>query len=99
MEHRLITYQAKHESAAENERLIRAVFEELRAVAPDGVRYAVLRLADDTFVHLVGTEPDGFSIPSLAAFQQFQTGIEERESQPAQARGATIIGNYRMVAE
>ena len=98
MEHRLITYRAKPESIPEHERLIRGVFEELASVAPDTVRYAVLKLADDTFVHVVATEPGGFSVPSLAAFQRFQDGIDERRSTPVETRAASVIGNYRMLS-
>lgn len=99
MDHRLITYKAKPESIPEHERLIRDVFEELSAVAPDSVRYAVLRLEDDTFVHVVATEPGGFSVPSLAAFKRFQEGIDERRSTPVETRGASVVGNYRMLAD
>lgn len=99
MDYKLIVYKAKRERAAENERLVRDVFAELKAAAPDGARYAVLRLADDTFVHVVGTEPGGFAVLSLAAFQRFQADVEERQEVPAENRGAAVIGNYRMLAE
>jgi len=65
MKRMLIRYKAKPDRADENERLIEAVFEELHAKAPDGVRYAALRLADGSFVHLVETEEGAFAIPSL----------------------------------
>jgi hypothetical protein len=97
MDYRLITYRVKQESLPEHERLVRGVFEELRGVAPDGVRYAVLKLDDDTFVHVVAREPDGFSVPSLAAFQRFQEGIDERRSTPVETRGASVVGNYGML--
>ncbi|MDB5070230.1 MAG: hypothetical protein JWM87_1341 [Candidatus Eremiobacteraeota bacterium] len=99
MDHRLITYRAKPETMAEHERLIRGVFEELQTVAPGSVRYAVLRLDDDTFVHVVATEPGGFSVPSLDAFKRFQEGIDERRSTPVESRGATVVGNYRMLGD
>jgi hypothetical protein len=83
--------------AGRNAELIAAVFEELKAASPDGVRYLSLRLDDDTFVHLVETEAsDGTSaLPRLAAFQAFQSGIRERCVELPLVRGVTIIGNYR----
>ena len=98
MEYRLITYQAKPDRAAENEQLVRGVFEELQAAAPDGIRYAVLRLADDRFVHLVAVEQDGSSLTSLPAFQRFLSGIDERRTDRSENE-LGVVGNYRMLAE
>src|SRR5690349_6420424 len=52
----LVRYRAKPEQADENQRLSAAVFEELQRKAPSGLRYAVFRLPDDTFVHLASLE-------------------------------------------
>ena len=98
MEYRMITYQAKPERAAENEQLVRDVFEELGAAAPDGIRYAVLRLADDRFVHLVAVEKDGSALTSLAAFQRFLSGIDERRTDRSD-NDLTVVGNYGMLAD
>jgi hypothetical protein len=97
MKRTLIRYKTKPEMAGRNAELIAAVFEELKAASPDGVRYLSLRLDDDTFVHLVETEAsDGTSaLPRLAAFQAFQSGIRERCVELPLVRGVTIIGNYR----
>ncbi len=56
MNRRLIRYKAKPDHADENQRLIEAVFQELRETKPDGVRYLVLRMADDSFAHFVELE-------------------------------------------
>ena len=101
MKRTLIRYKAKPETADENARLVAAVFAELEAAKPDGVRYLTLRLEDDSFVHLVETTAnDGFSpIPKLAAFQAFQSGIRDRCAKPPVPRSVTIVGNYRMLSE
>jgi hypothetical protein len=101
MKRTLIRYKTKPEMAGRNAELIAAVFEELKAASPDGVRYLSLRLDDDTFVHFVETEAsDGTSaLPRLAAFQAFQSGIRERCVELPLVRGVTIIGNYRMLGE
>ena len=97
MKRTLIRYKTKPERTDENEALIRSVFKE----APDGVGYAVFRLADGGFVHVVKSEAGegAFSIPSLDAFKAFQSEIRERTSEAPQSQEVTIVGNYRMLAE
>ena len=99
MRRTLIRYRTKPEAADRNTALIAAVFSELKAANPDGVRYLSMRLDDDTFIHLVeATSEDGSSpIPKLAAFQAFQSGIRERCAEPPLVREATIVGDYRML--
>ena len=98
MKRTLIRYKTKHGAADQNAGLIAKVFEELKAAKPDGIRYLSLRLDDDSFVHFVEAE-DGANLTKLAAFQAFQTGIRDRCVEPPQARGVTIVGNYRMLGE
>ena len=101
MKQRLIRYRTRPEAASENAALAAAVFAELGAVQPAGVRYCCLRLDDDTFVHIVETAADDgtSALPGLAAFQAFQGGIRDRCAESPVVRGATVIGNYRMLAE
>ena len=101
MKRTLIRYKTKPEASDRNAELVSAVFAELKAAKPDGVRYLSLRLDDDTFIHLVETAADDGSsvIPKLAAFQSFQSGIRDRCAEPPLVRGATIVGNYRMLGE
>lgn len=98
MRRSLIRYKTKPESADRNAELISAVFAELKAAKPEGVRYLSLRLDDDTFIHLVESAADDGSspIPKLTAFQTFQSGIRERCVEPPKVADATIVGNYRM---
>ena len=100
MKRTLIRYKTKPDMADRNAELIAGVFAELKAAKLEGVRYLSLRLDDDTFVHFVETEADsGSALPGLAAFKAFQSGIRERCIEPPQPGGATIVGNYRMLAE
>ena len=100
MKRTLIRYKTRPEMADTNAALIAEVFAELKAARPEGVRYLSLRLDDDSFVHFVETENDAAAtLPSLAAFKAFQGGIRERCVEPPQARGAIIVGNYRMLDE
>jgi hypothetical protein len=101
MKRTLIRYKTRPEMADKNAELVAAVFAELKAAQPNGVRYMTLRLEDDTFIHFVeSTADDGSSVlPKLAAFQAFQSGIRDRCVEPPMPRGATIVGNYRMLGE
>jgi hypothetical protein len=95
----LIRYKTKPESAQENERLIKAVFAELEATSPPGVRYMVFKLDDGTFVHVSATEEGGTRLPSLEVFQAFQKDVEDRCVVMPLQREATLVGNYGMLAE
>ena len=101
MRRTLIRYKAKPELADRNAELVSAVFAELKAAGPDGVRYLTLRLEDDTFIHFVETAADDGSspLPKLPAFAAFQNGIRERCAEPPLPKGAAIVGNYRMLEE
>jgi hypothetical protein len=101
MQQRLIRYKTKPDMADKNAELISAVFAELKAAHPDGIRYLALRLEDDTFIHLVETTTEDGSngLTKLAAFQAFQDGVRDRCAEPPVVRGATIVGNYRMLGE
>ncbi|HET9586566.1 MAG TPA: hypothetical protein VFP38_21260 [Bradyrhizobium sp.] len=101
MKRTLIRYKTRPEAADKNAELIAAVFAELKAAQPEGVRYLSLRLEDDTFIHLVESAADDGSsaLPKLAAFGAFQSGIRERCAEPPLASSAIVVGNYRMLGE
>ena len=55
----VVRYRPKPDRADENQRLVEAVFAELAATDPGGIRYATFRLADGTFVlHIADVEGD-----------------------------------------
>lgn len=99
MEKRLVTRYAttSPEAADENQRRIEGVFEDLAANRPDTVSYIVLRLADDSFVHLSfhnHGEEEVNPIASTAAFAHFQDGHEERREGGVDQQTATLVGAY-----
>jgi hypothetical protein len=100
MKRTLIRYKTKPEMADKNAELVAAVFAELKAAQPDGVRYLSLRLEDDSFVHFVETAADD---GSARCRNWRRSGIPERHSRTlrraAAARGVTVVGNYRMLDE
>ena len=57
MRHVMVRYKVKPDRVAENEELVRAVYEELAGTEPAGLRYATFRLDDGvSFVHLAATD-------------------------------------------
>ena len=101
MRRTVIRYRTKPDMADRNAELVAAVFAELKAAQPEGLRYMSLRLEDDTFIHVVETAADDGSspLPKLPAFAAFQNGIRERCVEPPLPKGATVVGNYRMLEE
>ena len=99
MKKRLVTRYATRspEAAAENERRVQAVFAELAATKPDNVSYIVLRLADNSFVHVSfhGHRDDEVNpITSTPAFAHFQDGHADRRSGAPDQQTATLVGAY-----
>jgi hypothetical protein len=93
----LIRYKVKPGEQANNEALVRKVYDELGQAAPDGFRYATFVLEDGvSFVHIAATEAtDGSSpLPGLAAFQAFQDGIAERCDEPPTPAPLREVGSY-----
>lgn len=95
MHHVIVRYKVKPERVAENERLVRAVYDELAQVKPDGFRYATYRLDDGvTFVHFSRSEHERVPLPELNAFQRFQEDIRDRCDEPPVVTHAETIGSY-----
>ena len=94
----LVRYRAKPEQADENQRLSAAVFDELEQKAPAGLRYAVFRLPDDTFVHIATSNDGARALSSFESFRKFQKDIRERCAEPPQPAQPVIVGNYGMLA-
>ena len=96
----VVRYRPKPDRADENQRLVEAVFEELAAADPGGVRYATLRLADGTFVHIADVESDPNPLSGIAAFAEFQKDIGDRcvPGEAPDPQPATVVGSYRLFA-
>ena len=95
----VVRYRPKLDQGDENQALVEAVFAELAEADPGGVRYATLRLADGTFVHIADVETDPNPLGGVAAFARFQEGIADRcePGEGPDAQPATVVGSYRFV--
>ncbi|MFZ0666204.1 MAG: hypothetical protein WAM97_10640 [Acidimicrobiales bacterium] len=99
MNKRLVTrYSTKSDADAdENQRRVEDVFVALHEDKPDNVSYIVLRLADNSFVH-VSFHDHGDDeinpISSTAAFAHFQDGHENRRVGGVDQQTAQLVGAY-----
>ncbi|HXC78720.1 MAG TPA: hypothetical protein VNU19_16920 [Candidatus Acidoferrum sp.] len=95
----VIRYKTKPERADENQRLVEAVYTELAARNPGGMRYATLRLEDKvTFIHIFMTDTDDTpnTMGDIAAFVEFQRELAQRCVEQPHAQAATVVGSYRL---
>ena len=96
----LVRYKIKPEHAAENERLVRAVYDELQRTEPGGFHYATFQLDDGvSFVHLASHDSeDGRSpLSEVQAFQRFQEHIDDRCEEGPVVSSLREIGSYRFL--
>jgi hypothetical protein len=85
------------DAADENQRRVEAVFDELSSSKPTNVSYIVLRLADDSFVHVSfhdHSDDEENPIASTAAFAHFQDGHGDRREGGVDQQTATLVGAY-----
>lgn len=93
----VVHYKVRPEAAAENEKLIRAVFEQLAASRPPGFQYAVVKLADGvTFAHVITGDRAKAreELGRLGAFQVFSQGGQQRWAEGSAPVEATVIGAF-----
>ncbi len=79
MDRLMIRYRVKPDQLGRHLGLLRAVYAELAAIRPDGLRFATLRLPDQlSFVDIaVGPDLPG-PLPQLQAFRDFRADLEQR---------------------
>lgn len=104
MQKRLVTRYAttSAEAADENQRRVEGVFAELAATKPGNVSYIVLRLADNSFVHVSfhdHGDDEVNPISSTKAFAHFQENHGDRRSGGVDQQTATLIGSYITVID
>jgi hypothetical protein len=94
----MVRYKVRPESAAENEALVKAVYEQLNRDRPEGLHYATFKLPDGvSFMHIViDTDEPGRILGGVAAFKAFAAEVESRCEEPPVAMELTIVGSYRV---
>jgi len=90
----MVRYKVKKDRVEENEKLVKAVYEQLHQESPKGLRYATFKLADGvSFVHLAVIEGEN-PLANLPAFKAFQAEIKNRCDEPPAPVDITEIGSY-----
>jgi hypothetical protein len=92
----MVRYKTTEADAQANEALVRAVFDELRSRAPEGLRYATYRLGDGvTFIHVATLEtPDANPLAALPAFKAFQDKLRDRCVEPPVFTELVAVDSY-----
>jgi hypothetical protein len=96
----MVRYKVKPDQVAENEELVRAVYDELHRVQPANMRYATFRLDDGvSFVHLHSGEAGANPLAGLASFKAFQAGIADRCDEKPVVAELQEIGSFRFFGD
>lgn len=92
----MVRYKVKPDAAAENERLIAAVFAQLDRDAPEGLRYQVFKAADGvSFTHVSAFDTtDGNPLTRLQAFKEFTAHISDRCAEPPVTTQVEAVGRF-----
>jgi hypothetical protein len=97
----MVRYKVKPDRAAENEELVRAVYDELQSTKPAGLRYATFQLEDGvSFVHIASVETDGANpLSEVKAFKEFQKEVGDRCEEPPVATKMRVVGSFRLFGD
>ena len=93
----IVRYKVKGDRAEENQKLVEAVYEELKQSKPAGIRYATFKAEDGvTFYHLASIETaDGTNpLGEIKAFGEFQKNIKDRCDEPPAPVDVSPVGSY-----
>jgi hypothetical protein len=92
-----VQYATKPGRADENERLSRAVFDELRARQPEGVAYALCRAGDEFFHVFINFAGDASEpLTELPTFKAFTENAADRQVAPPEVvrRGVEVVESH-----
>lgn len=94
----MVRYKVRPDMADENQRLVKAVYQQLNDQRPDGLHYATFRLPDGvSFMHIVfETEQPGSILNQVEAFRAFTADIADRCDEPPVATELTLVGSVGM---
>lgn len=93
----MVRYRVKAGRSAVNEQYLAALFAELEAASPAGLRYASFRLDDGlTYVHLalIDTASGENPLDHSLAFKAFSDGVAERCAQPPVVTELSVVGAF-----
>jgi hypothetical protein len=96
----MVRYKVLPDRAAENETLVKAVYEQLNRERPADLRYITFKLPDGvSFMHVViETDQPGRILGEVAAFKAFAGSVESRCEEPPVVTEITVVGSYNVIA-
>ena len=76
----MVTYTVKADRLAENQALIRDIFDELDRVQPPGLTYQAFELPDGvSFIHLITYDKSRYgALPPMTSFKAFHADLHGR---------------------
>jgi hypothetical protein len=95
----MVRYRVRPEHVEANEKMVRAVYDELERTSPSGLRYATFKLDDGvSFLHIAmyDTPEDHFPPAELESFAEFRAGLDERCEESPQRVELQLVGAYRL---
>jgi hypothetical protein len=91
----IVRYRTRPDAAAENRRLIEAVYAGLAELEPSDFSYTTYQLADGaSFVHVAHIGAAENPLPTLPGFAEFQRNLAQRCVEPPAPSVATVVGSY-----
>jgi hypothetical protein len=90
----VVQYTVHPDALVENVELVRAVYDELEAQRPEGLRYSTMQIDETTFVHVAIVEGDANPLENLGAFKAFTADIDARCVNGPDPHPATVVGRY-----
>ena len=95
----IVRYMVKPDRVAENEQLVRDVYDELHRTAPAGLHYATFQLRDGvSFLHLAAMEEGENPLARVEAFGRFQEDIAGRCDEAPVVTEMREIGAFHVFA-
>ena len=91
----MIRYKLKRDQVERNLELLRAVYEELESVQPDGLRWATFHLEDEvSFVDFAVVDGPG-RLSRLKAWRPYRATLDERCDEPPVMTELQEVGSFR----
>ncbi|TDE47934.1 hypothetical protein E1295_22090 [Nonomuraea mesophila] len=94
--HVLIRWRIKPDQVEHELELLRAVYEDMHEVRPEGLRYATYQLDDGvTFVDVAEMAEGPGVLQQVEAFQRYRASLDERCDEPPAVTVLQEVGAYR----
>ena len=93
----LVRYKVKENKIAENELLVKAVYDQLNQTQIQGFHYCTFKLQDGvSFIHIAfsDTEKANVEFSQLQAFKKFQLDIKDRCEESPIVSTVSVVGSY-----